>query len=98
MSRHAESTIHSASAGPLARSVEAIAVALLGALFLLPAPEALAQADDTVTIDQLLERVRSGWRAERAENERREKEFRAARDRQDKMLADAQATLAAEEA
>jgi len=98
MSRHAESTIHSASAGPLARSVRAIAVALLGALFLLPAPVALAQADDTVTIDQLLERVRSGWRAERAENERREKEFRAARDRQDKMLADAQATLAAEEA
>jgi biopolymer transport protein ExbB len=98
MSRHAESTIHSDLAGPLARSVKAIAVALLGALFLLPAPEALAQADDTVTIDQLLERVRSGWRAERAENERREKEFRAARDRQDSMLADAQATLAAEEA
>jgi len=51
-----------------------------------------------LTIDQLLERVREGWRAERAENQRREREFRSARSRQKDLLEEAKATLAAEEA
>lgn len=51
-----------------------------------------------LTIDKLLERVREGWRAERVENQRREKEFRQARSRQKNLLEDAKATLAAEEA
>jgi biopolymer transport protein ExbB len=51
-----------------------------------------------LTIDQLLDRVREGWRAERAENQRREKEFRSARSRQKNLLEEARAALAAEEA
>ncbi len=51
-----------------------------------------------LTIDQLLERVREGWRAERVVNERREKEFRGERSRQKSLLAQAKASLAAEEA
>ncbi|MDG2335700.1 MAG: MotA/TolQ/ExbB proton channel family protein [Myxococcota bacterium] len=51
-----------------------------------------------LTIDQLLDRVRQGWRAERVENERREKEFRGARSRQKNLLEEARASLAAEEA
>ena len=50
-----------------------------------------------LTIDQLLERVRAGWRAERVENERREKEFRGARSRQKNLLQQAKSDLAAEE-
>jgi biopolymer transport protein ExbB len=50
-----------------------------------------------LTIDQLLERVREGWRAERVENERREKEFRGARSRQKNLLDQAKSDLAAEE-
>ena len=50
------------------------------------------------TIDQLLERVRNGWREERRNNEKREADFRAARADQKETLLAAQATLAAEEA
>ena len=57
-----------------------------------------AEVPPGLTIDQLLDRVRQGWRAERVENERREKEFRGARSRQKNLLAEAKATLAAEEA
>ena len=49
------------------------------------------------TIDELLERVRSGWREERRNNEKREAEFRSARANQKEILLEAQATLAAEE-
>ena len=51
-----------------------------------------------LTIDQLLQRVRDGWRAERADNERREREFRSARSRQKNLLEEARIALAAEEA
>ena len=51
-----------------------------------------------LTIDELLKRVREGWRAERVENDRREKQFRVARSRQKNLLEDARAALAAEEA
>ena len=65
-----------------------------------PAKEAPARAvvPPGLTIEQLLERVRQGWRAERVENERREKEFRGARARQKTLLEEARASLAAEEA
>jgi len=68
----------------------------------LAAPAAFAQAgagsaDANLTIDQLLERVRQGWRAEEKENKQREAEFRQARASQQKLLADAKRQLAAEE-
>jgi biopolymer transport protein ExbB len=50
-----------------------------------------------LTIDMLLERIRQGWRAERVENERREKEFRQARSSQKNLLEEAKDALAAEE-
>jgi len=50
-----------------------------------------------LTIDELLERVRAGWRAERVENERREKQFRQERSRQKNLLEEAKAALKAEE-
>ncbi|MCH2187678.1 energy transducer TonB, partial [Myxococcota bacterium] len=65
------------------------------------ATPARAQSDapaENPTIDQLLERVRNGWREERRNNEKREAEFRAARADQKETLLAAQATLAAEEA
>ena len=61
-----------------------------------PAPER-AVVPPGLTIDQLLERVREGWRAERAQNERREKDFRVARSQQKNLLEQAKRDLAAEE-
>ena len=61
-----------------------------------PAPER-AVVPPGLTIDQLLERVREGWRAERAQNERREKEFRVARSQQKNLLEQAKRDLVAEE-
>ena len=56
-----------------------ILMSACAAICLLAAPPGVAKAADEtgLTIDELLERVRSGWRAEKAENERREQEFRA---------------------
>ena len=50
------------------------------------------------TLDELLERVRLGWSEERAENEQREARFVANRDEQARLLEEARAALAAEEA
>ncbi len=50
------------------------------------------------SLDDLLERVRAGWRAERAENERREEAFRQARADQKRLLEEARARIAREEA
>ncbi|MEE2674679.1 MAG: MotA/TolQ/ExbB proton channel family protein [Myxococcota bacterium] len=50
------------------------------------------------SLRQLLERVRSGWRAERRDAERREARFRSKRDDQRRLLTETLATLAAEEA
>ena len=61
-----------------------------------PAPER-AVVPPGLTIDLLLERVREGWRAERAQNERREKDFRVARSQQKNLLEQAKRDLAAEE-
>ncbi len=62
------------------------------------APAERIEVPEGLTIEQLLERVRQGWRAERVENERREKTFRSERSRQKGLLEDARAALAAEEA
>ncbi len=72
---------------------------LLATALVADARDARAQTDDgeKLTIDQLLERVRTGWRAERKANEKREAEFRAARANQKKMLEDATAQRIAEE-
>ena len=69
------------------------------ALVFLLAPLAPAQAADreALSLDQLLERVRSGWRAERQGNAKREADFRAARANQKKALEQARAEQAAEE-
>ena len=53
-----------------------------------PAPAAEPQAK---TLDELLELVRAEWRDERKENKEREARFRAAKDQQAKLLADAKA-------
>ncbi len=49
------------------------------------------------TLEELLERVRKGWRAERRENAEREARFRRERDRQRELLEQAERSLAAEE-
>jgi biopolymer transport protein ExbB len=81
-----------------ARRAAVVAIALLVGT---PSGEALAQtkpaAGQTLTIDQLLDQVRSGWRVERQANEKREAEFRAARADQKQTLESANAALAAEE-
>jgi biopolymer transport protein ExbB len=74
-----------------------IAPTLVGALVLgAPLSSALAQKE-TISIDELLERVRTGWRAERQVNEQRERDFRAARANQTKLLEQALRDLVAEE-
>jgi biopolymer transport protein ExbB len=75
----------------------ALAIAL-SALVLAAAP-ALA-ADDAPrakSLDELLKQVQAGWRSERAEIQRREDEFKRAKQEQQKKLADAKATRAREE-
>lgn len=57
-----------------------------------------ASGDESPTIDELLDRVRRGWREERRENEAREAEFRKARASQKQMLEQARQQQAAEEA
>ncbi len=64
--------------------------------FLQVAAPALGQAPKS--LGQLLEEVRKGTAAERSENRRREEEFRAAKDRQQQLLAEARAKKAAAEA
>ncbi len=80
-------------------------------LSLLCAPIALAETDQqgadpgsapatkrVRSLDELLERVRNGWSAERSEDKRREAKFRSQRDDQQGLLKEALATRAAEEA
>ena len=65
---------------------------LISLLVLLISPaSALAQQNSepvapikpaAANLDELLERVRQGWNAERAENKQREADFRSKRDRQ----------------
>jgi biopolymer transport protein ExbB len=50
------------------------------------------------SLDELLDRVRQGWNAERAENREREASFRSQRDEQKRLLEEARQTLANEEA
>jgi len=50
------------------------------------------------SLDELVEMVRRGFAAEREENRRREQEFLQAKAEQERLLAEAQATLAREEA
>ena len=50
------------------------------------APAVTQQEIETLSLDELLERVRTGWGAERVENEAREKDFRSARSRQAGLL------------
>ncbi len=69
-----------------------VAVAMLG-LF-----AGSATAQEPKSLGQLLEQVRRGSAAERAENQQREQEFRSAKDRQQELLASARAKKAAAEA
>jgi biopolymer transport protein ExbB len=82
--------------GILARS----ALCLLAAASLLATPlsSAVAEEDAPASIDELLERVRAGWRASKKQNETREREFRAARSQQKNLLEQAKAKQAAFEA
>ena len=49
------------------------------------------------SLDELLQRVRRGWNAERAENRQRETDFKSRRDQQRNLLRDAKAALDREE-
>ncbi|HER19894.1 MAG TPA: MotA/TolQ/ExbB proton channel family protein [Chromatiales bacterium] len=71
------------------------AMALLAALaFVAP----VAGAEEPKSLAQLLEEVRRGAAGERAEDKQREEEFRAAKARQQELLAEARAVRAAAEA
>ncbi len=59
---------------------------------------AAAPAQEPMNLQQLLEQVRQGAKAERAENAKREQEFRAAKDRQQELLAAAKSAQASAEA
>jgi len=59
---------------------------------------AAAPAQEPMNLQQLLEQVRQGAKTERAENAKREQEFRAAKDRQQELLAAAKSAQAAAEA
>lgn len=61
------------------------------------APGAFAEAESELTLDQLLEKVKQGWRADAEANRKREAEFRANRANQKKLLEEALATQAFEE-
>ncbi|MEE8581294.1 MAG: MotA/TolQ/ExbB proton channel family protein [Myxococcota bacterium] len=83
----------------MSRRPLSLAMLLFVAFLTLRASGARAeQADSIRTLDQLLEQVRRGWNAERAENRRRERAFQAARSDQHNLLERAKATLAREEA
>jgi biopolymer transport protein ExbB len=73
----------------------AIALSVLG----LAASPALAadEAPRAKSLDELLKQVQSGWRTERSEIQRREEEFKQAKQEQQRKLADAKATRAHEE-
>ncbi len=82
----------------MSRSTQLI-VALLAAVMVALAPTAVvfAQADQKLTLDELLAKVKEGWRAERAANRQREAEFKADRANQKQLLQQALATQAKEE-
>jgi biopolymer transport protein ExbB len=63
-----------------------------------PTKEPIDRAAEAKSLFDLLDMVKSGLQAERAENERRLEEFRQQKENQEKLLADAKATLAGEEA
>lgn len=62
-----------------------------------PAQPSQAPTAKATSLDELLEKVRSSWRTESAENKQREQEFRSSRDKQAALLKKAQAELAAAE-
>jgi len=62
------------------------------------APETIDSKPRAMDLDALLAAVQSGWADERQENERREAEFRNAKQEQARLLANAEAALAREEA
>jgi len=76
----------------------ALAIAL-SALALAAAPVLVAadEAPRAKSLDELLKQVQAGWRTERAEIQRRETEFKQARQEQKQKLAQAKATRANEE-
>lgn len=62
------------------------------------APETVDAKPKAMDLDALLAAVQQGWEDERKENQRREDVFAAAKQNQAKLLADAEAALAREEA
>lgn len=64
---------------------------------LAPAASVFAQADKTLTLDELLAKVKDGWRAEAAANRKRETDFKSNRANQKQLLEDALTTQAREE-
>ena len=82
----------------MSRSTNVLMVlALAFAVAVVPAASVLAQADKKLTLDELLSKVKEGWRAEAAANRKREAEFKADRANQTKLLEQALRTQAAEE-
>jgi len=74
------------------------ALAVAAAVALVPAATVFAQAaEKQLTLDELLAKVKEGWRAEAAANRKREAEFKANRANQQQLLEQALATQAIEE-
>ncbi|MCG8588169.1 MAG: MotA/TolQ/ExbB proton channel family protein [Proteobacteria bacterium] len=76
------------------RGWKTIAAVALAAALATPAAAQQSREPTTAGLDELLKRVQAGWRAEQAENRKREADFKKARNRQQKLLRDAKATLA----
>ncbi len=68
--------------------IKRILSVVVAALLLAPIV-AVAQEDKATSIEELLQRVRSGWRAEKAENDKREADFRKRRADQEQLLKEA---------
>ncbi|MEO1335244.1 MAG: energy transducer TonB, partial [Myxococcota bacterium] len=74
--------------------VRTVLAAALPCALLLPSS---ASAQETKSLDALLSRVKEGYAAERAALKKREAEFKASRNKQAGLLADAEKQLAAAE-
>ncbi|MDP6977621.1 MAG: MotA/TolQ/ExbB proton channel family protein [Myxococcota bacterium] len=80
----------------LGKTCQSLPLALCIAALCIAAPPASAQnaeADKVTDLFQLLDLVENGLEVEKEENIRREREFEAAKDQQDRLLTEAQAKL-----
>ncbi len=80
------------------KTLVAAAAFAVSAAVITPAPAMAQDGAKSLTLDQLVEMVKKGRVKENAENQRREAEFKRARDRQADLLREAEEEVAREEA